>query len=128
MNQSAVLNQMRFFASNVAGLRRRHGMKKKDLAAAIGVTTPTILSIENDGHLSKSMVIGKSIAMLFDVPLDDLLSKDLSNTLTGVETFHVELEGKLGPRYVESSIASFERRRSHQINNGYFNPNVEYEE
>ncbi|MGB7339265.1 MAG: helix-turn-helix transcriptional regulator [Phototrophicaceae bacterium] len=48
-------------------------MTQKDLAKQVGVTRQTILAIENDKY-SPSLEVAFKIALIFDVPLEEIFS------------------------------------------------------
>ena len=51
--------------------RRERGMTQQQLAAALGVSRQTIISLEN-GKYNPSILLAHSIARLFDAHIEDI--------------------------------------------------------
>ena len=51
--------------------RRERGMTQQQLAAALGVSRQTIISLEN-GKYNPSILLAHSIARLFDARIEDI--------------------------------------------------------
>lgn len=66
-------------SNNIRTLRFLNGeMTQKDLAKKIGVTRQTIVAIENAKY-SPSLEVAFKIALVFNVPLEDVFSYDDDN-------------------------------------------------
>lgn len=69
------LRTLRFF---------RNEMTQKQLAEEAGVTRQTIIAIEK-GNYSPSLELAFRIALVFEVPLEQVFSYDLINETKGVK-------------------------------------------
>ncbi|MEM9955017.1 MAG: helix-turn-helix transcriptional regulator [Chloroflexota bacterium] len=66
--------------NNIKTLRFLNGeMTQKDLAKRVGVTRQTILAIENDKY-SPSLEVAFKIALIFDVPLEEVFTYEADET------------------------------------------------
>lgn len=66
-------------SNNIRTLRFLNGeMTQKDLAKKVGVTRQTIVAIENAKY-SPSLEVAFKIALVFNVPLEDVFSYDGDN-------------------------------------------------
>lgn len=67
------------FAKNLRYLREKSGMEQMDLAKELGRKSPSSISEWEKGKYTPKMGTLSQIAKIFNVNIDDLMEKDLSN-------------------------------------------------
>ncbi|MCC8990360.1 MULTISPECIES: helix-turn-helix transcriptional regulator [Bacillati] len=73
------------FSQNLKYLREKHDMEQLDLAKALGRKSASSISEWEKGKYTPKMKTLNEIAKLFKVNIDDLMTKDLKNSIENKE-------------------------------------------
>ncbi|MBQ5338497.1 MAG: helix-turn-helix transcriptional regulator [Oscillospiraceae bacterium] len=88
------------FAEKLRALRVQKGITQQECADAIGVTSRTYLSYENDGRYPRKRTVYQKLAELFGVDTNYLLTEDEEFVAEAAEQY-----GSRGRRQAEALLA-----------------------
>ncbi|WP_226957639.1 helix-turn-helix transcriptional regulator, partial [Staphylococcus pseudintermedius] len=77
------------FSKNLKYLRKKHDMEQIDLAKKLGRKSASSISEWEKGKYTPKMKTLSELARLFNVSINDLMEKDLSNTKSQIDTLPV---------------------------------------
>ncbi|MCE5568950.1 helix-turn-helix domain-containing protein [Staphylococcus pseudintermedius] len=101
------------FSKNLKYLRKKHDMEQIDLAKKLGRKSASSISEWEKGKYTPKMKTLSELARLFNVSINDLMEKDLSNTKTQIDTLPVTaipVVAKISaglPIYTEENIIEY---------------------
>ncbi|MDU9326059.1 LexA family protein [Staphylococcus pseudintermedius] len=101
------------FSKNLKCLRKKHDMEQIDLAKKLGRKSASSISEWEKGKYTPKMKTLSELARLFNVSINDLMEKDLSNTKTQIDTLPVTaipVVAKISaglPIYTEENIIEY---------------------
>ncbi|EGQ4198033.1 helix-turn-helix transcriptional regulator, partial [Staphylococcus pseudintermedius] len=77
------------FSKNLKYLRKKYDMEQIDLAKKLGRKSASSISEWEKGKYTPKMKTLSELARLFNVSINDLMEKDLSNTKPQIDTLPV---------------------------------------
>ncbi|HGH5486121.1 TPA: LexA family protein [Staphylococcus pseudintermedius] len=101
------------FSKNLKYLRKKHDMEQIDLAKKLGRKSASSISEWEKGKYTPKMKTLSELARLFNVSINDLMEKDLSNTKPQIDTLPVTaipVVAKISaglPIYTEENIIEY---------------------
>ncbi|HAR6467321.1 TPA: helix-turn-helix domain-containing protein [Staphylococcus pseudintermedius] len=101
------------FSKNLKYLRKKHDMEQIDLAKKLGRKSASSISEWEKGKYTPKMKTLSELARLFNVSINDLMEKDLSNTKSQIDTLPVTaipVVAKISaglPIYTEENIIEY---------------------
>ncbi|HBJ9666315.1 TPA: helix-turn-helix domain-containing protein [Staphylococcus pseudintermedius] len=101
------------FSKNLKYLRKKHDMEQIDLAKKLGRKSASSISEWEKGKYTPKMKTLSELARLFNVSINDLMEKDLSNTKIQIDTLPVTaipVVAKISaglPIYTEENIIEY---------------------
>lgn len=101
------------FSKNLKYLRKKYDMEQIDLAKKLGRKSASSISEWEKGKYTPKMKTLSELARLFNVSINDLMEKDLSNTKTQIDTLPVTaipVVAKISaglPIYTEENIIEY---------------------
>ncbi|EHA6121027.1 helix-turn-helix domain-containing protein [Staphylococcus pseudintermedius] len=101
------------FSKNLKYLRKKHDMEQIDLAKKLGRKSASSISEWEKGKYTPKMKTLSELARLFNVSINDLMEKDLSNTKSQIDTLPViaiPVVAKISaglPIYTEENIIEY---------------------
>ncbi|EGQ3384991.1 helix-turn-helix domain-containing protein [Staphylococcus pseudintermedius] len=101
------------FSKNLKYLRKKHDMEQIDLAKKLGRKSASSISEWEKGKYTPKMKTLSELARLFNVSINDLMEKDLSNTKIQIDTLPVTaipVVAKISaglPIYIEENIIEY---------------------